>query len=71
MLEMKGEHLENNTDTNYKKAVLQLLTKSFSKEGVLHVGEASLLKDDGTNVHCDLVLFREGERKTRLPAILR
>ncbi|MGI9345174.1 MAG: DEAD/DEAH box helicase [Gammaproteobacteria bacterium] len=68
VLEMKGEHLEGNTDTTYKQAMMQLLTNSFDMEQAQRVGEVSLQLDDTISVQCDLVMFAQW--KTKLPPIL-
>ena len=69
ILEMKGEHLAGNEDTEYKRALLQLMTQSFIVDQAQRVGEMELKLPDGPNVHCELVLFNEQKRK--LPQILK
>lgn len=68
VLEMKGDHLAGNKDTNYKKAMLNLLTDTFVETHADRIGEADLVGNDGTEVHCDLVLFSNW--KERLPRLL-
>ncbi len=65
VLEMKGEHLQGNSDTEYKQAVLRLMTEAFEVEEVQQVGDLELVHADGTRVDCDLVLMTEWQ--TRLP----
>jgi type III restriction enzyme len=65
VLEMKGEHLQGNPDTEYKRAVLRLMTEAFEIDQTQRVGEMELVNPDGTKVQCDLVLMTEW--KTRLP----
>jgi type III restriction enzyme len=65
VLEAKGEHLAGNPDTEYKQAVLRLMTESYAFETTTPVGEMELVVPDGTVVRCDLVLMAEW--KTRLP----
>jgi type III restriction enzyme len=65
VLESKGEHLSGNPDTEYKKAVLRLMTESYAVEQTTPVGEMELVVPGGTVVQCDLVLMTEW--KTRLP----
>ena len=65
LLEMKGEHLAGNADTDYKRSLLQLMTESFSVENMARVGEMELVDINGVEVACDLVLMPEW--KTRLP----
>jgi len=60
--------LAGSDDTEYKKAVLQLLTESFSIEDVERVGELELANTAGKAVVCDLVLIPEW--KTRLPGFM-
>ncbi len=69
VLEMKGKHLAGNDDTEYKKAVLHLMSNSFAAEQTLHVGELDLVGDNGIDVECDLVLIPEW--KSRLPGFLK
>ena len=65
VLEMKGQHLAGNDDTDYKQSVLQLMTEAFAVEKVPRVGELEFAVEDGTRMACDLVLMTEW--KTRLP----
>jgi type III restriction enzyme len=66
VLEMKGEHLQGNPDTEYKRGVLRLLTEAFEMGEVQRVGEMELVGRYGVRVQCDLVLMTEW--RTRLPA---
>jgi type III restriction enzyme len=68
VLEMKGKHLADNDHTEYKKAVLSLMSNAFSDESLMHVGELELIQNGGSTVECDLVLFPEW--KSRLPVLL-
>jgi type III restriction enzyme len=68
VLEMKGKHLAGNDDTEYKKAVLRLMSDAFATEHVERVGDLELVSTDGTTVECDLVLMPEW--KTRLPKFM-
>ncbi len=65
VLEMKGEHLQGNPDTEYKQAVLRLMTETFQIDHTQRVGEMELVSPDGPRVQCDLVLMSEWP--TRLP----
>ena len=69
VLEMKGEHLAGNDDTEYKKALLQLMTQSYTVDQAQSVGEMELELPDAPNVHCELVLFKD--QTTELPKILK
>ena len=65
---MKGEHLAGNDDTEYKRALLQLMTQSYTVDQAQSVGEMELELPDAPNVHCELVLFKDQD--TKLPKIL-
>ncbi len=65
ILEMKGKHLAGNDDTEYKKAVLQLMTSAFDVEQGERVGELELVVEGQVSVECDLVLMPNW--KTDLP----
>jgi len=65
VMETKGDHLKGNTDTEYKQAVLDLMTEAFQIDQTQRVGELSIVNPDGTTVECDLVLMSEW--KTKLP----
>ena len=67
VLEMKGKHLAGNDDTEYKKAVLQLMSDAFAIEPSSPIGELELVIEDGTSVACELVLMPDW--KTRLPCL--
>ncbi|MDD2741188.1 MAG: DEAD/DEAH box helicase family protein [Rhodocyclaceae bacterium] len=68
VLEMKGKHLAGNDDTEYKAAVLRLMSEAFAVEQVTHVGELAMVVSDGRTVECDLVLMPEWP--TRLPTFI-
>jgi len=65
VMETKGDHLQGNLDTEYKRAVLALMTEAFNIDQTQRVGELSLVNPDGTTVECDLVLMSQW--KTKLP----
>ncbi|MFO1422966.1 MAG: DEAD/DEAH box helicase family protein [Candidatus Competibacteraceae bacterium] len=65
VLEMKGPQLAGNLDTEYKQAVLQLLSDHYAIEHAPYVGGLELVVPDGTTVQCDLVLMQDW--KVRLP----
>lgn len=69
VLEMKGIHLAGNADTEYKKAVLQLVSQYFGHDTTIPAGKLEIIKPDGERVECDLVLMNEW--KTRLPMFLK
>ena len=61
VLEMKGEHLagKDGNDTEYKKAVLQLVSSHYAIEHASPLGGLELIVPDGTTVQCDLVLMQD------------
>ncbi|MCF7979892.1 MAG: DEAD/DEAH box helicase family protein [Chromatiaceae bacterium] len=63
VMELKGEHLSGNPDTEYKQAVLQLMTETFQAGQVDRIGELELVGGDGTRVECDLVLATEWQAR--------
>jgi type III restriction enzyme len=65
VMETKGDHLQGNADTEYKRAVLDLMTQAFQIDQTQRVGELSIVNPDGTRVECDLVLMKEW--KVKLP----
>ena len=68
VLEMKGQHLAGNEDTEYKKSVLQLLGQNFSWDNTIPVGKLALVHSDRDTVECDLVLMPDWRAK--LPEFL-
>lgn len=63
VLEMKGDHLAGNDDTNYKKAVLELMTQSFSWSNDTPLGKVEILDSGVDSVNCALVLMSEWQVK--------
>ena len=68
VLEMKGQHLKGNDDTQYKREVLRLMSEVFSAEPVARVGELDLVGQGGAEVGCELVMLKDW--KTALPALM-
>lgn len=68
VLEMKGQHLAGNDDTEYKRAVLNVMTQNFTWDTALPAGTMELVHQGGETVECDLVLMNEWQRK--LPGFL-
>ena len=66
MLETKGDHLQN-PDTDYKREVLDFLTKSFSWDQAVPAGQLQIAMT-GETVECALVLMEDVP--TRLPALI-
>lgn len=57
VLETKGDQLEGNLDTEYKRRLLQLMNDNF--QNVVRAGSLELVGDDQITVSCDLVLMSE------------
>lgn len=61
--------LAGSDDTSYKEAVLNLMSSSFQWEATVPAGTLELVHEDGTVVHCSLVLMSEW--RARLPKLMR
>jgi len=57
--ETKGDQLEGNLDTVYKRKLLDAMSKCFKAEHVVHAGELELVSNDGASVTCEMVLMSE------------
>lgn len=68
VLEMKGQHLAGNDDTEYKRAVLNMMAQNFKWDTAIPAGTMELVHNGGETVECDLVLMNEWQRK--LPGFL-
>jgi len=66
VLETKGDHLQN-PDTDYKRDVLDFLTKSFSWDTAVPAGQLQL-EATGETVECALVLMQD--IPTELPKLI-
>ena len=64
VIETKGDQLDGNLDTKYKKKLLQTINDNFKVERVKKAGELELVFDDSTTVSCDMLLMSEW--KTRV-----
>lgn len=64
VIETKGDQLDGNLDTKYKKKLLQTINDNFKIERVKKAGELELVFDDSTTVSCDMLLMSEW--KTRV-----
>jgi type III restriction enzyme len=58
VLETKGDQLEGNLDTAYKRKLLEELTKASRREKIIKVGELQIVCE-GKEIVCDLVLMSE------------
>ena len=65
VMETKGDQLMGNLDTEYKRALLAMMTEAFQLDQTQRIGEVALVHPDGTTVECDLVTLTEWQ--TRLP----
>jgi type III restriction enzyme len=57
--ETKGDQLEGNLDSEYKRKLLKTMSDAFKTEDVVHAGELELVSKDGTSVMCKMVLVSE------------
>jgi len=57
--ETKGNQLEGNLDSEYKRKLLNTMTQCFKNEDVVRAGELELVGQDGTSVTCEMVLMSE------------
>jgi type III restriction enzyme len=66
--ETKGDQLEGNLDSEYKRKLLDTMTQCFKAEDVVKAGELELVGLDGTTVTCEMVLmsvWKTGIRRTQ------
>ena len=63
VIETKGDQLDGNLDTKYKKKLLDTINSNFKVEKVKKAGELELVFDDSTIVSCDLLLMSEWKTK--------
>ena len=68
ILETKGDHLEGNQDTDYKRAVLTFLSENFQRDAAVSAGELQLVMSAVETVDATLILMRDW--KTDLPDYL-
>lgn len=55
--EMKGDQLEGNLDTNYKRKLLKTVSDHFRTEATVKAGTLELVGEGGESVLCELVLM--------------
>ena len=65
ILETKGDQLDNNLDTNYKRDLLSFLSKNSTWEDTTPAGELELIQKNGEKIRCALILMSEW--RTKLP----
>ena len=68
VLETKGDQLEGNLDTEYKRELLEVLSKAYQRDGSTKAGELELVTETGDIVDCALMLMSEW--KSKLPGYL-
>lgn len=61
--EMKGDQLEGNLDTVYKRKLLRMMNSAFTEGHTTTAGKLDLVLRDQTVVSCDLVLMSEWKVK--------
>lgn len=57
--ETKGNQLEGNLDSEYKRKLLDAMTQCFKAEDVVRAGELELVGQDGATVMCEMVLMSD------------
>lgn len=58
-IETKGEQLEGNLDTTYKRKLMTLVTQHYQQGETVKAGELELVADNGVSVVCDMLLMEE------------
>lgn len=61
VLETKGNQLEGNLDTEYKRKLLNLMSQEYRFENVMSAGKLELVINRNTTVTCDLVFEKDWE----------
>jgi type III restriction enzyme len=67
--ETKGDQLDGNLDTAYKRKLIQTMNAKYRFQNVKRAGKLELVLDDKTTVACDLVLMSEW--KAKAPAVIK
>ena len=62
-IETKGDQLEGNLDTAYKRKLMELVTRHYQQGDTVKAGELELVADNGISVVCDLLLMSEWKTK--------
>lgn len=58
-IETKGDQLEGNLDTIYKRKLLEIMTQNYRYQNAKKTGELEIVVNSKTTVVCDLVLMSE------------
>jgi type III restriction enzyme len=62
-IETKGDQLEGNLDTDYKRKLMELATAHYRQDETVKAGELELVADNGVRVVCDMLLMSEWKTK--------
>ncbi|PHR62336.1 MAG: type III restriction endonuclease subunit R [Robiginitomaculum sp.] len=68
ILETKGDQLEGNLDTTYKRELLDVLSNAYSLDKTTQAGAVELVMDSGDTIDCALIMMSEW--KSKLPEYL-
>lgn len=69
VLETKGDQLEGNLDTAYKRELLDVLSSAYKRDVTTKAGEMELVTETGETLDCALILMSEW--KSKLPEYLK
>lgn len=58
-IETKGDQLEGNDDTTYKRKLMELVTNHYRQGDTVKAGELELVANNGVSVVCDMLLMSE------------
>jgi len=58
-IETKGDQLEGNLDTTYKRKLMELVAQPYQQGETVKAGELELVTDKGVSVVCDMLLMSE------------
>ncbi|HJS88289.1 MAG TPA: hypothetical protein VJ779_22800, partial [Acetobacteraceae bacterium] len=67
-IEAKGNQLAGNPDTNYKRALFELLSEAFAREQRTPAGTLQLVQTNGVTVECRMMLIDSW--RAELPGLL-
>ncbi len=68
ILETKGNQLEGNLDTAYKRELLDVLSNAYALDKTTQAGAVELVTDSGDMIDCALIMMSEW--KTNCQSIL-
>jgi type III restriction enzyme len=58
-IETKGDQLEGNLDTTYKRKLMKLVSQHYQQGETVKAGELELVGKNGVSVVCDMLLMSE------------